>query len=183
MNSKTCSLCKSDKPLDQFGKHSKEVDGLCCWCKQCKKNKDKLYYEANKMSILARNGKTKKSMGSKKLMEYRNKWKEKNVSKVRADGMNRYAKKTNQTPSWLEKAHHAEIEGFYLFCQIFNSYKKNREDKFQVDHIVPIRGKSVSGLHVPWNLQVMTSRDNVQKSSKFNPSIYHQQGKCAFIED
>lgn len=183
MNKKTCSLCKINKPLDQFGKHSKEIDGLCCWCKQCKKKKDKLYYEANKESILARNEKAKKLICSKKLMEYRRKWKSKNFEKVNSDGMKRYARKTNQTPAWLGKADYAEIDGFYLFCKVFNSYKTVRDDKLQVDHIVPIRGKKVSGMHVPWNLQVITSRDNVQKSSKFNPSVYHQQGRCAFIKD
>ena len=107
----------------------------------------------------------------------------KNFEKVNSDGMKRYARKTNQTPAWLGKADYAEIDGFYLFCKVFNSYKTVRDDKLQVDHIVPIRGKKVSGMHVPWNLQVITSRDNVQKSSKFNPSVYHQQGRCAFIKD
>jgi 5-methylcytosine-specific restriction endonuclease McrA len=101
---------------------------------------------------------------------------------MRAKGMKRYADRTGQTPKWVGRALNSEIEGFYMYCQIFNSYKSNIEDKFQVDHIVPIKGKQVSGLHLPWNLQVLTGRDNVQKSNAFKPSAYQQQGQCAFTE-
>jgi len=49
-----------------------------------------------------------------------------------------------------------------------NAWKITAETgiKHEVDHIIPIKGKNVSGLHVPWNLQILTKSKNAKKRNR-----------------
>jgi len=53
----------------------------------------------------------------------------------------------------------AEIQGMYDFCRLFKG--------FEVDHIIPLNGKLVSGLHVLSNLQVIPIYENRSKKNKY----------------
>ena len=68
----------------------------------------------------------------------------------------RRARQISATPIWLSISQVEEIKNIYLNCP------KN----FHVDHIVPLKGKMVCGLHVPWNLQCLPEIDNMKKSNK-----------------
>lgn len=39
--------------------------------------------------------------------------------------------------------------------------------RFEVDHVVPLRGRSVSGLHVPHNLRLLTRQENMAKGNRY----------------
>ena len=72
--------------------------------------------------------------------------------------------KINRTPNWLTKDQKRQIE---IEHQLAAWCTKVTGIKYHVDHIVPLQGKTVSGLHVPWNLQVIPASDNHKKSNRF----------------
>jgi len=76
----------------------------------------------------------------------------------------RRAAKKQRTPSWLTKDHLWMIEEAYEIAEVRS---RVTGISWHVDHICPLQGKTVSGLHVPWNLQVITAAENIAKGNKF----------------
>jgi hypothetical protein len=77
--------------------------------------------------------------------------------------------KIKRTPKWLSD------DDFWMIKEIYDLASLRTKlfgFLWHVDHIVPIRGKKVSGLHTPENLQVIPWIDNVKKSNKFNEVTY-----------
>lgn len=64
----------------------------------------------------------------------------------------------------LAKANHKEITNVYKECVMVNLRTRKRH---HVDHIVPLCGETVSGLHVPWNLQIIRRELNLRKGNSF----------------
>jgi hypothetical protein len=168
---KKCTKCGETKSLDEFhkGKHTK--DGYRTQCITCEKS----YDFQNKLKRKKRLDKTKKeraeyqreyySLHKENLDDYYKRYWEINRSRKNSNGAKRHASKLQRTPKWLTKDQLKEIENFYILAR-----KKTLETGIlhEVDHIVPLkpRSKLVSGLHVPWNLQVITKEENVKKSDK-----------------
>lgn len=66
-------------------------------------------------------------------------------------------------PKWLTAIQRAQIEEFYEVCAAVNM---QTGIKHEVDHIIPLNGETVCGLHVPWNLQILTRFENRSKSNR-----------------
>lgn len=81
-------------------------------------------------------------------------WAKKHPSEVTAYAALRRARKLRATPSWVNKVALKEV---YLEAKRLGKV---------VDHVVPLQGKLVCGLHVPWNLQLLTLSENSRKSNK-----------------
>lgn len=90
-------------------------------------------------------------------------WKKANHGKVIAYNRKRYTSKLQRTPAWLTPEQLQDIEKIYIECR-----KMSVETgvEHHVDHIVPLQGKDVSGLHVPWNLQIITAEENLSKGNR-----------------
>lgn len=72
----------------------------------------------------------------------------------------RRARRLQARPSWLTREQRREIARIYRLCP----------SGYEVDHIIPLQGSTVSGLHVPWNLQYLPIRVNRAKSNKYEVS-------------
>ena len=97
------------------------------------------------------------------LREYRNTWKTNNKTQIRADTKARRRKHREATPKWLSRKQRSEIRQIY---QIAITMTQTTGEQYVVDHIVPLRSDHVCGLHVPWNLRVITQEENLKKSNK-----------------
>jgi 5-methylcytosine-specific restriction endonuclease McrA len=91
------------------------------------------------------------------------KWQKLNPAKNCALSAKRHASKIQRTPQWLTPAQISEIQALYVKAK---QLEIKTGIKHHVDHIIPLRGENVSGLHVPWNLQVLTASQNQLKSNK-----------------
>jgi len=87
-------------------------------------------------------------------------FKKRNPGKVNAETAARKQHIKNATPSWVDKK---ELEAFYVEAARLT---QDTGMKYHVDHIHPLRGKSLNGLHVPWNLQVIPAKQNLQKGNR-----------------
>jgi len=66
----------------------------------------------------------------------------------------RHSRKLKAVPKW------ANIE---MIKEIY----RNRKKGYHVDHIIPLKGENVCGLHVENNLQYLTAKENILKSNKY----------------
>lgn len=135
------------------------------------------YYEIRKVEYFGRDDirersrqKTRewKKNNPEKKKENDKRWRENNRPKTRARSSKRRAAERNATPSWLTEEHHLQIVAVYA-----ESERLTLETGIlhHVDHIVPLCGKNVSGLHVPWNLRAIPAAENLAKSAKLIEDI------------
>lgn len=91
--------------------------------------------------------------------EYRQRYK----GKINFYTGKRKAARLQRTPAWLTPEDLWLIEQFY---ETANARTKATGVQWHVDHKVPLRGKTVSGLHVPGNLQVILGTENSRKGNR-----------------
>jgi catalase len=181
---KYCYKCKENKPVESFGKNKSKKDGLSTECRPCKRIGDKQYYQANADQIKQTVAKYR-AENPDKVSQVKHEWYERHQKHVytkaqswRKSNLDSYyqsqrkynslnkgkrnallakyrATKLQATPPWFEKD---LVETVYM---------KAKEWGFAVDHIVPLQGDNVCGLHCWANLQLLDPLLNSSKGNRF----------------
>lgn len=154
---KTCKDCNIEKPLDQFGsvggkqKHIKRT-----YCKSCAVVRTSVYRETD-IGKLVNNVACAKYYHANKEDYYKNK-----PLRTHHAAMYR-ARKLKATPDWLTAFDLEMIKWTYEAAKIAEDHYG---EPYHVDHIIPLKGENICGLHVPWNLQVLTAYENISKGNR-----------------
>ena len=153
-------------------------DGYRTWCKACVSVYKKQYKIDNAERIKkvqqaydAVQNPLRKTYFQQRYVEQKQKidaanraYRKANLNKHAAKENKRRAAKIKRTPSWLTGDDHWVIEQAYELASLRT---KMFGFSWEVDHVLPMQGKIVSGLHVPTNLQVIPATLNRQKTNQY----------------
>jgi 5-methylcytosine-specific restriction endonuclease McrA len=117
------------------------------------------YYEANKEQVIARAN----ARPVEERTRHREKYKKQNPDLYKAFNSVRKRRHKNATPPWITQEQKEAIKGLYLHAMRLT---KITGERYVVDHIIPLINPIICGLHVPWNLRVITQEENLLKSNK-----------------
>jgi hypothetical protein len=174
---KRCNDCGNDKPNSCFSKKGQRLQHKCKECQSAYnkeyrlRNYEKLssasrdYYKENQEKVLAKKAEYREN--NRESLRLKNK----EYYEVNKDSYKDYRRARKKrlkvaTPSWLTDQHWLEIEAIYNLAR---DCKLVSGQDYHVDHMVPIKGKNICGLHVPWNLQVLPADINQSKHNKELP--------------
>lgn len=175
---RTCRTCNVSKPLTEYQRHSSYKDNISTQCKLCvseyrksirasnierDRNYSRKYKSKNREAVLQRSKKYAADNPEKRkatMKAYRKANPEKDAESVRR----RQAAKAQRTPNWLTEDDIWMMQEAYRLAEI-------RAIMFgfswHVDHVIPLRGRLVSGLHTPYNLQVIPAKENLSKFNRY----------------
>ena len=140
----------AEKRADYFRKYNKSEAG-----QQAKRK----YYEANKENVIAR----AQARPDEDKRRYKKTHKVNNPDMYKEMTSLRRRRFRDATPKWLTDTQKMEIR---LKYRLAIELSRATGERHAVDHIIPLHGESVCGLHVPWNLQVLTQKDNLAKYNR-----------------
>jgi len=160
---KMCKACGIAKTLQEFKKNARCKDGVTGTCKICVNSRLKDWRIANpdhskgnRPEVTARYYERHKE----RILYYSANYRREHLAQYAHYEKVRHTRKLKAMPKWLTEAQINEIQHFYEAARL-------SAEPTHVDHIIPLQGKNVCGLHVPWNLQLLPASENIKKGNKF----------------
>jgi hypothetical protein len=157
-----CRVCQIEKTEASFQTHR-------ATCKSCRKVQQTLWRKENQEHVnlkskqwdqknLEKSRQIKshwREHNKEKVLLYSQQYRQTHKSQINARTSSRRKRVQQNTPFWADKT---KIVDFYKNCPMGH----------HVDHIIPLRGKYVSGLHVHYNLQYLPANENMKKGNSFD---------------
>jgi len=161
---KICATCHKEKKLSAFYKQTKRgILGVRGTCKECDSIKKKEYRLLNREKLKA-SKKADYVKNRQRNLEVKKVYRQLNKGKINALVAARKAVIKQRTPKWLSKTDVERIKNEYKLAALLS---KITNESWHVDHIIPLQGENVSGLHTPNNLRAMRGVENISKKNKF----------------
>ena len=162
---KFCPKCSQTLPTSSFFKNKSRVDGLQGYCKNCKCLSDRKYDSEHRDTV---NGaaRRRRSIGDSRQAHLNalTRYRAKNQPVRTKLQMARKSAKLKRTPAWLTEFDLLKIKCLY---QLAAMRTRESDRVWHVDHIIPLQGEKVSGLHVPSNLRVIPAVENNRKYNRY----------------
>jgi len=165
---KECTKCRQQKLISEFGPSKQKKDGLRLWCKVChnaanaKWRADNSEYYKKRNEINPELRKKYDATYKKKRPNYSKEYYEAHKHEFIGRVNKRRSKAEYATPLWADK-----IKMRLIYRLASNLNRLHGFEKYHVDHVVPLQGKRVSGLHVHNNLRILSALENKSKFNKW----------------
>lgn len=183
---KKCNVCKQHKDLESFYNSKATRDGKTYKCKDCSKAYSSKYKKENKDAVeqysksylkdYYKNNRKERLLWQKdyreRNLDYRREYDRKQSKRYyenNKDGFleknaRRRANKLQATPPWVDEEHKKRLRSIYRACRNASCQSGKQH---HVDHIIPLNGDNVCGLHVWWNLRIVPAKENLSKGNRF----------------
>lgn len=160
---KVCKTCLVSKPVSEFYKQTtRGTHGVRGTCKLCDNAKKKAYRKRLGQTLLDRKKEEYLRHQDSRLAQ-KQAYRRANKGKINALVAARKKVIKQRTPKWLTQDERWMMKEAYELAAL-------RTEMFgfswHVDHVKPLQGETVTGLHTPYNLQVLPGIENIKKKNK-----------------